>query len=501
MGRYLLIIPFVFTALVSGAQKIKGLVAKYSFNKGNANDDLGLNNAKTYGVSLAEDRFGNVDKAYYFHGSSESYLDLGTSEFLKPEKGTISVWVNVHALIALGRGVDTNPIITTNAHDGEDCNQSYFIGFDINTRKINGSTANSCEDASTVYTRKKISLGHWHHVVLTYDDTTLSLYLDGKLQYKIKKKFKTCFLKESPIIIGNIRERKNMRFFLGCIDDIHIYNRTLTEAEINELYKAPDPEENKIFLKWMGLGLMFLGVILGIIFLVKRRIRILVNREKDKNQLRNNWYEQENKVLTAQMDPHFIFNSLNTIQQFIIINDNEKAQLYLSKFSRLLRMILESNLKDTIGLKEEIEIVEKYLEIESLRFNNVFKYKISLSEKINLHSINIPRFLIQPFIENAIWHGLLPKQGDKQLNIFIQVVDDKTLSCIIEDNGIGRENARKRETPEKDKSLAINFIGQRLQLMSEIYKSNYNVVLADKSDENGESLGTIVTITIPILNN
>src|SRR5204863_9458592 len=117
--------------------------------------------------------------------------------------------------------------------------------------------------------------------------------------------------------------------------------------------------------------------------------------EKEKNQLLNNWYEQENRVLSAQMDPHFIFNSLNTIQQFIITNDNDKAQLYLSKFSRLIRKILESNTQEHITLAEEIDIIEKYLEIESLRFNNVFKYHISVDQGIDANKLKIPHFLIQ----------------------------------------------------------------------------------------------------------
>jgi len=500
MFRNTAILGFIFLAFLIEAQKGDGLVAKYTFNNGNTNDEVGLNNAKAYGVSLTEDRFGNPDKAYYFHGSSESYLNLGTSPVLKPEQGTISLWANIHVLIALGKGVDTNPIIATNSHEGEDCNQSYFIGFDINTRKMNGSSVNSCEDAATVYTQKNISLGRWYHIALTYDDTALSLYLDGKLQYKIKKKFKTRFLKGSPILIGNIKDKKNVRFFLGSIDDIQIYNKPLTESEVIDLYNAPDPEKSKIVFRWVGFFIALFGLMLLIIFLVRRRIRVLVNREKEKNQLKNNWFEQENKVLTAQMDPHFIFNSLNTIQQFIIINDNEKAQKYLSKFSRLLRMILENNTKDSISLKEEIEIVEKYIEIESIRFNNVFKYEISFGEKTEPDSISIPRFLIQPFIENAIWHGLLPKEGDKRLTVFLEVKNEKTLLCVIEDNGIGRKNAKGKEIMEKNKSLAINFISQRLQLMSKMYKSDYNVKLTDKEDANGESLGTLVSLTIPILN-
>src|SRR5205823_5433640 len=160
------------------------------------------------------------------------------------------------------------------------------------------------------------------------------------------------------------------RYLHASVDDIFIFNRVLSPAEIMDLYRLPNPNRTKLILGWILLAMATIASILGILLLVRWRIAVAVNSEKEKNQLRNRWYEQENRVLTAQMDPHFIFNSLNTIQQFIIINDNEKAQVYLSKFSRLIRKLLENNTKENISLSEEIETFGKYIEIESLRFNN-----------------------------------------------------------------------------------------------------------------------------------
>jgi len=294
---------------------------------------------------------------------------------------------------------------------------------------------------------------------------------------------------------------KNKRYFQGTIDDVSIYNRVLTPKEVMDLYNAPNPNKSAIITRWIFYSAGALFFLMLILLLIKWRINKAVIKEKEKNQLRNNWYAQENKVLTAQMDPHFIFNSLNTIQQFIIINDNEKAQLYLTKFSRLLRMILENNLKDSISLEEEIELIKQYLEIESLRFNNVFNYDIVVDEKMEPDKIHLPRFLIQPFIENAIWHGLLPKEGSKHLSISFKIVNERALSCIIEDNGVGREEAKKRETIGKGKSLAITFIEQRLQLMAKIYKTDYGILIVDKINHTGESQGTRIIATIPILKN
>ncbi len=294
---------------------------------------------------------------------------------------------------------------------------------------------------------------------------------------------------------------KNKRYLQGTVDDIRIYNRVISPKEVLDLYNEPNPNKSAVILRWIVLSFLGLVIVIGVIWIIKWRVNLLVSREKEKNQLRNNWYEQENKVLTAQMDPHFIFNALNTIQQFIITNDNEKAQLYLSRFSRLLRMILESNLKDTIMLGEEIKIIEQYLEIESLRFNNVFQYNILLGKEIYPDKIFIPRYLIQPFVENAIWHGLLPKDGNKQLEISFTCVNEKTLVCTINDNGVGRGHSQEKVKREKNRSLAISFIQQRLQLMSKLQGSDYGVQIVDKVDKDNKSEGTKVIVTIPILNN
>jgi LytS/YehU family sensor histidine kinase len=236
-----------------------------------------------------------------------------------------------------------------------------------------------------------------------------------------------------------------------------------------------------------------------VVYFVQRRIKKVINTEKEKSELQNRWYVQEMRVLSAQMDPHFIFNSLNTIQQFIIAGDNEKAQSYLSKFSRLMRKILESNNKESVTLEEELEIFSKYLEIESLRFNNVFSYSIAIADQIQPGKIKIPHFLIQPFIENAIWHGLLPKEGEKILEISFQYINEKTLRCRINDNGVGRQNSGKMEVIEGKQSMAIKFIEQRLNLYSKMKNVKYQLKIVDNCNEKGESTGTLVEIDLPIL--
>ena len=199
------------------------------------------------------------------------------------------------------------------------------------------------------------------------------------------------------------------------------------------------------------------------------------------------------------MDPHFIFNSLNTILQFIITQQNDKAEVYLTKFSKLIRKILESNTHETISLADELVILKKYLEIEALRFDEFIISDIHIGVDIDVENTFIPHMMIQPFVENSIWHGLLAKKGEKILKLEFEKKDDNTLICIIEDNGVGRTKSGLAKRIEDNVSLAINFIEQRLELMSKKYNASYSLEVIDKVNEKGESLGTRAEITMPML--
>jgi len=479
---YLLV---VFPFLVN-AQKKEGLVVKYTFNDAKVLNEAGADEAKAYGVSWSEDRFGNAHSACYLQGNADSYLNLGSDSKLKPSEPVYK-----------GTGFDNNPILYTRAAAGDDFNDAYVITYHYNLRKLCCNTTLSENNATHLFPTTVSYLRQWYHVVITYDNKYLSLYINGVLEGKAAKKFRSEFLEGDSVLIGMHYGTKNKRFFQGSVDDIYIFNRVISPSEIKELYNAPNPNRVATIFKWIFYCFGVIVFVLIILWIIRWRTNKALKIEKEKNQLKNNWYEQENRVLTAQMDPHFIFNALNTIQQFIIIQDNEKAQLYLTKFSRLLRMILESNVKDHVTLKEEIEIVTQYLQIESLRFNNVFAYTISIEKTINPDIIHIPRFLIQPFVENAIWHGLLPKEGEKQVSLSFEYRDENALFCVIEDNGVGRKE--DTASAEKNRSLAINFIQQRLQLMSKIYKENYDLSIIDKLDDRGNNTGTKIILTIPIL--
>ena len=499
MTKFLALFALFLFFLPTHAGKNPNITAQFLFNNGNLLDEVGKLPIKIYGVSFAKDRFGNSNSACYLQGDFGSYINLGSGSNLKPKIGSISIWVKLVHPMFQGKGVESNPILIAKSRDSVDHCEAYYIGYDLNSKNINVSISVSRENVVTLYSDGIISKMDWQHIVMTYDNNKLCFYLNGKLENEIKKNFESTFLQGDSVIVGNVFSKKNARFFNGCVDDIQIYNTVLTLHEVKELFNAPNPNRSKIILKWIIIALVIIILLLIVMYLVKRRLKFLVKKEKEKSNLQNKALEFEIRMLKAQMDPHFIFNSLNTILQFIIIKDNEKAEIYLTKFSKLIRKILESNTYEAIALGDEIDILEKYLEIESLRFNTVFNHTIVFSESISLIDTFIPHMLIQPFVENAIWHGLRTKKGDKKLIVSFELVNEKILLCIIEDNGVGRSiNSNKNE---KDKSLALNFIKQRLDLMSKTLPGTYKFTIIDKTDNLGKSMGTKIELTIPIIKN
>ena len=474
-------------------------VAKYLFNDGSTDDEIGKLPAKARGALLTYDRFGNTNSAYYLHGNYSSYINLGTSKVLKPRVATISLWFKVDFPVEAGKGSEVNQILLARCAEGDDFNEAYGIAYVLNTDNVAAWVSESKVKQVAAYTKDSLSLRTWHHAVLCYNDYMMSFYLDGKEVGAMTKNFESKFLESDSVMIGYRNGEKNQRFFNGSIDDIEIYNRVLTKLEIKELYNAPNPNKNAMLWQWFWIGLLSLLVVLISLYFIKRRIKIVVDKEKERNQLIYHAMEQEIKMLKAQMDPHFIFNSLNTILQFIITKQNDKAEIYLTKFSKLIRKLLESNTHETISLADELEILKKYLDIEALRFSEFIISDIHIGANIDVENTFIPHMMIQPFVENSIWHGLLAKKGEKILKLEFEKRDEKTLLCAIEDNGVGRMKSRLSRRREDNSSLAINFIEQRLELMNKKYNANYSLELIDRVNEKNESLGTRVEIIMPML--
>lgn len=211
--------------------------------------------------------------------------------------------------------------------------------------------------------------------------------------------------------------------------------------------------------------------------------------------------QQLNKsVLTSiksQMNPHFFYNALNTIQAYIFTNDKIKANSYLAKFSKLTRLVLEHSERESISLSEEIETLQLYLELEKMRFKDNFYYQIQTEKVSNQDGIELPPMIIQPYIENAIKHGLLHKEEDRNLDIIFEE-NGKELSVIIEDNGIGRKRSQELNQikSEKHKSFATQANEKRLEILNRTTHKKLGVAIIDKY-EGDLPTGTKVILTIP----
>jgi tetratricopeptide (TPR) repeat protein len=237
---------------------------------------------------------------------------------------------------------------------------------------------------------------------------------------------------------------------------------------------------------------------LAVLLILSLIIFLFIRQKKFRTEHQRILLEQ--KLLRTQMNPHFVFNSLNSIQGFVMENDNAHAELYLSRFATLLRDLLESNTKDNLSVAEEVSMLNAYLEMEALRFGGTFKYSVYVDPRIDQYQVQIPHLMIQPFVENAIWHGLLPKAGEQLLTVRFEYHSETTLKCIVEDNGVGREASSGTTNINRKKSLALSFVTQRIELIRKTYKIDGSTTIIDKKDSHNNSLGTTVIVVLPILN-
>jgi hypothetical protein len=220
-------------------------------------------------------------------------------------------------------------------------------------------------------------------------------------------------------------------------------------------------------------------------------------KEKQLAEFQQQKVELEMQALRAQMNPHFIFNCLSSINRFILKNESVAASDYLTKFSRLIRMVLNNSKKTFISLEDELEMLRLYLEMERLRFQYSFNYNISFRNEIDPSGIFIPPLLLQPFAENAIWHGLMHKEGNGHLDLELSL-ENKILTCIISDDGIGRKNATKikSKSAQKDKSLGLQITTERLALLNRDIGEQTFFTIEDVTDQSGYAAGTKVILKI-----
>jgi len=255
--------------------------------------------------------------------------------------------------------------------------------------------------------------------------------------------------------------------------------------------------KNNRLLNYGFAGFIFLISFIGFLFFRGSKL-------KDKRRIS----EMNRKIseitqanLRQQMNPHFIFNTLNSIQYYMYQHDKLATNNYLTKFSSLMRKVLDNSQHTSVPLSDELSALNLYLELESLRFKDKFDYKINVDEEIDPLMHKIPTMLIQPYVENSICHGLIPMDGKGYVNIDLKLKDEFIL-CTIEDNGIGREAAKERSQKREGNnhnSLGTRITASRLDLANELYGTSLRTIYTDLKNEKGEPSGTRVEIHIPII--
>lgn len=233
---------------------------------------------------------------------------------------------------------------------------------------------------------------------------------------------------------------------------------------------------------------------------LKEKFRLqLKQSEKEKQiaELKQKASELEMQALRAQMNPHFIFNSLNSINMFILENNKLQASEYLSKFSKLVRLILQNSQEAFIPLEKELEALHLYLELESLRFDQKFEYKLTVADDVDTSMVKVPPLIIQPYIENGIWHGLMHKKEKGHLEVTLYQEKD-ILFCKITDDGIGRKRAAelKSKSGSIHKSMGMRITADRIAMLQEQDKTS--ITINDLVLSDGKPGGTEVLIKIPI---
>ncbi len=301
------------------------------------------------------------------------------------------------------------------------------------------------------------------------------------------------------------RLNKNSKWIITAIPEITLINPLpgLYDLEVkyqNEdgawsnsrhiLYFAID----EIFYKkplFLILSFAFLSLLLFLIF------RLRIKQIKNRHLLNVKVNQLEQKALQAQMNPHFIFNALNSIQSFLVFEENKKAEKYLLTFSQLIRETLTNSREPNISIQKEIEILEKYLDLERMRFRNKFEYKIHVNLTTVELTKKIPNMLIQPFVENAVIHGFSTLESGGKIDIRIDSKDDYQVLCTIEDNGIGREKAMQ-QTKFNHVSIATTITEERLKAFEQKHRVHFKIETIDIVNSDGTT-GTKVIINLPLL--
>jgi len=252
---------------------------------------------------------------------------------------------------------------------------------------------------------------------------------------------------------------------------------------------------------WQTWWFMILFVVLAFFIIAELfvwRLNELRKKDREQFEIETKMMELHDSALRAQMNPHFIFNCLNSIKSLVQNNDNSVAILYLTTFTKLIRSLMQNADLKYVSLNTEIETCRLYTELEALRFKDRFTFNIEIQPDLDLKSVEIPVLIIQPIVENAIWHGLIPKQGKGELLLKVERNGDYIV-CTVDDNGIGRAgSALINSNRANHQSKGVSLTSKRIDLFRSLKEHDAHLEIIDKTDEAGDPAGTKIELSFSI---
>jgi len=487
--------------------KIKGVIPRFYNNLANVYDAIGDNSKLQSTLQLLIDAaVSEKDTLFIIEGTKRLGTSLTNKERdFKRADSLLRKCVEISMIRK-----DTNDIALALANLGWNnyLEKKYNIAIDCYNRSLGYSvpgkryeaSANSLGNLGTIYR----DLGDTEKSIKYYkksidqakkasDVYNLSwVYNDMSDMFLLKKdtanayKSYVLFKKYSDILITKNNSQ-------GLIDARIKYDADTHNKELELLSLRI---KNQKLLIYGYTGLFVLSIAIGILFLSRSK----VNAKRRISEMNRKISEITQANLRQQMNPHFIFNTLNSIQYYMYQHDKLATNNYLTKFSSLMRKVLENSQHTSVPLRDELDALKLYLELETIRFKDKFDYEINIDEEIDTILYKVPTMLIQPYVENSISHGLMPSEGKGLIKIDLKLENDY-ISCTIEDNGIGREAAqeKKKNTENNHSSLGTQIVSSRLDLVNALYGTSLRTIYTDLKNENGDPEGTRVEIHIPIM--
>lgn len=344
---------------------------------------------------------------------------------------------------------------------------------------INNELIKNCNELSLKYNNKNIKI--------CFSSVALKSKGNFLYQYRILGLDSnwTNVSPTTPFVLFNQIPSGNFNFELRSVNEHGISSKII---QITVFVETP------FWQRWWFYVLLIIAVAAIITIIFMTRIRFIKRRA----ELRNKVTASQLTALKSQMNPHFLFNTLNSLQDLILKHDIKNSNFYLNKFSLLMREILDVSGKDEINLSREIKLLDTYLELEKLRFGDDFLFSIQIADEIDIDHLLLPPMIIQPFIENALKHGLLHKKGDKKLEISF-CLKEEVLICEIIDNGVGRKRSEeiKSRNLRTHNSFATQATDKRMDLLNSYNDKKYSFEIIDLYEDDN-SIGTKVIISIPI---